>query len=116
MTYSIRAVTAQEKAATAAIRFREQYRDWDGGDKFHDGKSKDDVDEVFNTQPHTPEVIAGILNNDWAFPSCMVCGKNFHSAALFREAWGDQELCICLGCLDRARLILAGQNTAEVKP
>lgn len=114
--YLIRAVTAAEVSATAAIRFRAQYRDWTDVDKFHDGKMKGDVEEVFNTQPHTPQVIAAILNSRWAYPCCMVCNKPYNATARLREQWGEQELDICLGCLERAVLVLKGQDTSEAKP
>ena len=111
----IRPVTAAEVAATAPIRWREQYRHWNGSDTFADGSTKDDVDEALNTAAHTPENIAKAINAGWAYPECMCCGLRFNAVARLRAEWTDNEIDLCEPCLQSALSMLAGMNTTEAK-
>ena len=116
MSVLMRPVTSAEIAATAADRFRSQYRDWRPDDRFSDGKTKEDVDKVFNTSAHTPEVVAGILNVGWAYPQCSGCGGHFGAVVTFKEEWSDDSWSICLECVGKAATVLAQLPGATVKP
>lgn len=99
---AMRPLTAIEVAATAAERFRRQYADWSDDDRFADGKSKGDVNLVFNTQQHTPENVAKALNDGWAYPQCSCCGENVSVVVAFKEDWNEDEYRLCHRCLSQA--------------
>lgn len=106
----IRPVTASEVAATAAIRFREQYRDWSVDDKFASGDTKQDVDDIFNTRAHTPENVASALNIGWAYPQCQCCDGHFQTCVQLKRPWGndDETFQVCASCLAIATSMLQG--------
>lgn len=114
-TLAIRAVTAVEVAATAAVRFREQYSDWVNEDRFADGKTKGDVLAIFNSQQHTPENVAAALNNGWAYPQCSCCGQYRSVAVEIGRPWGDESFILCADCISSANTIL-GQFADALKP
>lgn len=107
MSGAIRAQSAAEVSATAAINFRNQYRDWQPEDKFADGSTKASVDDAFNTMPHTPENVTSVLGKGWAYPQCSCCDGYFENVAEFRNEWKDEsDYRLCLPCLKRAALVL----------
>jgi hypothetical protein len=113
-TILMRPLTAAEVAATAAERFRSQYSDWDSGDRFADGKSKQDVDDAFNTMAHTPENVAKALNGSWAYPKCSCCNRRFMAVVRMKQPWGDEVFDICVSCVERAARMFDGVDYAEV--
>ena len=107
MSGAIRPVSATEIAATAAIRFRDQYSNWTPADTFADGKTKQSVDDAFNSMAHTPENIAAVLHKSWAYPQCSCCDGHFDQVVEFRNEWtNDSDYRLCLACLKRAALML----------
>ena len=107
MSGAIRPLSAVEVAATAAIHFRKTYSDWMPSDKFADGKTKESVDEGFNSMAHTPENVAAILSKGWAYPQCSCCDGYVETVAEFRNEWKDEsDYRLCLSCLKRAALVL----------
>lgn len=120
MSGLLRVATASEYAATAAIRFREQYRDWSVYDTFADGKTKADVDAAFNTQQHTPENVAAILNEGWAYPMCACCGGYFSAVVQMKQEWESETVQLCANCIGVAAQMLSGVDAraaiAKVAP
>jgi hypothetical protein len=110
MTLRMRLTTAVEYAATAATRWRSQYRDWTDTNRFSDGTTKGQVDEALDQHRHTPENIAGIINPGWAYPQCNGCGERYEAVAEISEDWGDRSFTICFDCSRRAYDMLLGYS------
>lgn len=110
----MRPVTDTEVAATAAERFRAQYRHWSPCDRFADGRTKEDVDRIFNTSAHTPEAVSAALNVGWAYPECSACGEHRPVVAEFKEEWSDEAWRICKPCAERVVKMLARFPNADV--
>lgn len=107
MSGAIHPLSATEVAATAAIRWRRQYRDWQPGDKFADGTTKQSIDDALNAAAHTPANIEAALSKGWAYPQCSCCDGYFENVAEFRNEWKDEsDYRLCLSCLKRAALML----------
>lgn len=117
MSATMRVVTSHEVSATAAIRFRNQYRHWAPDDRFADGKTKADVDLMFNTGAHSPERISNALKKTWAYPQCACCSEFVNAAVRLREEWSEKEFDFCAKCLTMALGMLNVTGCAvEVKP
>lgn len=102
----MRVTTAVEVAANAAIKWREQYKDWDADDRFADGDTKGDVNDRLNSERHTPENIASILNEEWAYPKCSCCGESRNALVIMCDGWSDFVAAVCLPCAERAVALL----------
>lgn len=102
----MRPVTAVEKAAGAAEHWRSQYRHWADDNKFADGRTKGEVDDLLDRHQHSPENIAAIINDGWAYPDCSCCGGRFEAVAMTTSSWGDETWSLCIGCLEHAASML----------
>lgn len=103
----MRPQTATEIAANAAERWRSQYKDWNDDDKFSDGTTKGEINLALNTNPHTPEKIAEIINDGWAYPDCSCCGERCETVvSMKRGEWSDETFEICANCIKKASLII----------
>lgn len=107
MTLSMRPWTAIEFAASAVMRWREQYSDWNMFNRFGDGRTKGDVDETLDNHQHTPENIARIINPGWAYPPCSCCGELRNVVVSMKEEWSETTLEICLPCAEKAVSLLS---------
>jgi len=105
----MRPLTANEVAATAAARFRDQYKDWRDDDTFADGRTKQSVNDIFNSNPHTPEVVTAALNEGWAYPRCSCCHGYQHVAIEFADPWNSEQekFFLCLLCIEHAQKMAA---------
>lgn len=99
---AMRPVTAIEIAAGAAERWRKQYAGWSPEDKFWDGTTKADTDDALNNCQHSPENIARILNDGWAYPRCSSCGDRRNVVIEFRGSFSDETYMLCIECISRA--------------
>jgi len=103
----MRLCSAIETAANAARRWRDQYQHWGDGDKFSDGRTKGEQSDALNRAEHTPESIARILNDGWAYPICNCCGRRWNVVVEMQSEWGEETRQFCLPCLDAATLLAA---------
>lgn len=109
MAGMMRPKTAVEVAANAAERWREQYKHWNDDDTFADGTSKGDKSLALNTNAHTPEKIAEILNKGWAYPECSCCGEPVDKVVqMKKDDWSDDVFDLCRTCIEKAALIIKG--------
>lgn len=112
----MRPLTAVETAANAGRRWREQYRHWSDNDKFADGKTKGEQNDALNRVAHTPENIAAILNDGWAYPICNCCDRRWPVVVEFQSQWGEETRTICGTCIDAATSIIAQFPNARATP
>lgn len=97
-----RLVTAIEIAATAAIRWHAQYETWPDDRTFHDGTTKGEIEAKLNSQRHTPENIAAIINAGWAYPTCGGCGQHQNVVVEIKDNWREDGIMLCPDCLGSA--------------
>lgn len=105
----MRLITAVEIAANAARRWREQYSNWSDDNKFHDGTTKGEIDNLLDRTSHTPEGIASVINKGWAYPQCSSCGEYYDVVVNIQRDWSDQQMLFCRECLSHA-LTMLGPN------
>lgn len=103
---AIRPETAIEHAANAAASWRSQYSDWTDDDKFSDGTTKGGINDALNREAHTPDNIARIINEGWAYCQCDCCRQHWHVIAAFKDPWGENSYRLCARCLEAAANIL----------
>lgn len=103
---AIRPETAIETAANAAVRWRSQYADWREDNKFSDGTTKGEVSDALDRASHTPENIARILNEGWAYCRCDCCGQYWRVVAALKDPWSDSSIRLCARCIDAAKSVL----------
>ena len=101
----MRPLTAIEVAAGAAKAWRQQYQHWSPNDRFADGTTKGEVDDRLNRCAHTPENIAEIINEGWAYPSCDCCNLRWNVVVEMTSEWGEESRKLCLPCIDAAASI-----------
>lgn len=100
----IKIITSTEKAANAAVSWRNQY--FQGGKwiKCHQ-ESSEDVYKNILAAKGDPQAIADVIGNkDWSFVACGSCGENFNVVIDIGKEW--EPFFVCQNCLTIASAAL----------